>query len=385
MLMNRLWNVLLNFVSSAKLALVLVALVILFAFAGVILPQEDRVNVNDLEFWQQQHEAITELAMPIGLFHVFTSWPFMILVIVLAINTLTCTVIRFKKQGGIKAFSGPEAIQSLGFFLLHISIIILLAACFISSACKLDGYMLLSEGQYFLEDHDGYRRLVEGPLRPEKHKQFRLRLDDIDIQYERGKYQTEIVAKFDIMEDGEKVGEKTAMVNHPLKLQGVSITIDETGFSPDIIITEEERRVAILRSFVALKTFKEDGNRRYRDFLPLPFLKNKVVLEFLPDYEMKDGKPIKVSEKAENPMIIAQVWDPNDNIIEEKYMELGGKVVLGDYNYQFVNHRQWASFKVVDDPGYPLVCFSLWLGLTALIMRYLREIKSCFTVSKSVE
>jgi hypothetical protein len=382
--MNRLWKALLDFISSAKLALVLVALIILFAFAGVILPQQDRVNANDLAIWQQQHKSITDIALPIGLFHVFTSWPFMILVIVLAINTLSCTIIRFKKQGGIKAFSGPEAIPSLGFFLLHISIIILLAACFVSSAGKLDGYIILSEGQYFLEDHDGYRRLVEGPLRPEKHKQFRLRLSDIDIKYEKNKYQTEIVAKFDIMEDGEKIDEKTAMVNHPLKLQGVSITIDETGFSPDIIITEEKRRVAILRSFVALKTFKENGNRRYRDFLPLPFLKNKVVLEFLPDYEMKDGKPIKISEKADKPMIIAQTWDPNDNIIEEKYMELGGKVILGDYNYQFIGHRQWASFKVVDDPGYPLVCFSLWLGLIALIMRYLQEIKSLLSGSNDI-
>lgn len=382
--MNRLWNVLLNFISSAKLALVLVALIILFAFVGVILPQQDRINTSDMDIWQQQHEAITEIAKPLGLFHVFTSWPFMILVIALAINTLTCTVIRFKEQGGIKAFSGPDAIQSIGFFLLHISIITLLAACFVSSAGKLDGYMLLSEGQYFLEDHDGYRRLVEGPLRPEKHKQFRLRLSDVDIKYENN-YQTEIIAKFDLMEDGKKVDENTAMVNHPLKIQGVSITIDETGFSPDIIITEEKRRVAILRSYIALKTFKENGNRRYLDYLPLPFLKDKVVMELLPDYEIKDGKPIKISEQPDKPMIIAQTWDPNDNIIEEKYMELGGKVILGDYNYQFISLRQWASFKVVDDPGYPFVCFSLWLGLIALIMRYLKEIKSLLKRSNDVE
>ncbi len=383
--MNKLLNALLNFVSSAKLALVLVALIILFAFFGVILPQQDRVNPNDLATWQQQHKTVTNLALPLGLFHVFTSWAFMVLIIVLAINTLTCTVIRFKKQGGIQTFSGPDAIQNLGFFLLHISIIILLAACFVSSAGKLDGYIILSEGQYFLEDHDGYMRLLEGPLRPEKHKQFRLRLNDIDIKYENNKYQTEIIAKFDIMEDGKKISEKTAMVNQPLKIKGVSITIDETGFAPELIITEEERRVALLRSFVALKTFKENGSRRYRDYLPLPFLKNKVVLEFLPDYEMKDGKPIKISEKPEKPMIIAQTWDTNDNLIEQKYMELGGKVILDDHNYQFVGHRQWASFKVVDDPGYPLVCFSLWLGLIALIMRYTQEIKSCFKGPKDLE
>ena len=80
-----------------------------------------------------------------------------------------------------------------------------------------------------------------------------------------------------------------------------------------------------------------------------------------------------------------QIWDANDNVLEQKYLELGEKITLGNYNYKFKSLRQWASFKVVDDPGYPLVCFSLWLGLIALIMRYTKEIKSCFKESNDIE
>jgi hypothetical protein len=114
----------LRFLSSSKLALVLVLVVILFSIAGAVMPQEGIMEAKDIVAWQQEHPVLTRALEPAGFFHVFHSWPFLITIVVLGINTLTCTVLHFVKDGGLSALKGPRGIEKSGFFLLHISLIL---------------------------------------------------------------------------------------------------------------------------------------------------------------------------------------------------------------------------------------------------------------------
>ncbi len=330
-LVSKTLSALLKIVSSGKLALVVVLVLMVFAFAGAVLPQEDRVNPDDIAHWQNNHAAITAIAKPIGLFHIFTSWPFMITIMVLGINTLTCTVIRFARDGGLSSLKGPDGMEKTGFLLLHISLVTLMAGGFISTAFKMNGYIILTEGQTFIENHESYVRIVEGPLRKKDHKNFALKMNEVKTIYKNGIHLTDVTSILDVFEKHNKITQATIKINRPFTYKSLAFTHKDMGFSPKIEISEKKSGRVLLNSFVMLSTFIRNDTTEYRDFLPLSFLKNRTIVTVYPDHEMKDGQPVKISEEPTNPLIRIEVEGDDGNIIsKEYYIPLGEKAAIGE-------------------------------------------------------
>jgi hypothetical protein len=374
-LVSKWLSALLKIISSGKLALVIVFILMLFAFAGAALPQQGRVNPEDILQWQLANKGLTALLKPLGLFGVFTSWPFMITLLLLGVNTFTCTILRFIKDGGFACLKGPKAMEKGGFLLLHISLIILLAGGFISTAKKLNGFIILTEGQTFIENHESYIRLAEGPLRKKVHKNFALKMNEIKTKYEKGLHLIDVTSSLDVFEQNSEVAQADIKINHPFTYRSVSFTHKDIGFSPRIQIKEKESGKVLFYSFVMLKSFDTENGKEYRDFLPLSFLQNRTIITVYPDYAMKAGDAVKTSEEPNNPLIRIQVEDDVGKIISKEYLTLGRETSIGEYVFEFTDLRRWASFKVVDDPGYFTVCISFWIGLAALLLRYIPEFK----------
>jgi hypothetical protein len=373
----------LRFLSSSKLALVLVLVVILFSLVGAVLPQDGMMESKDIAAWQQEHLALTRALEPVGFFHVFQSWPFLITIVLLGVNTLTCTVVHFVKDGGLSALKGPRGIEKTGFLLLHLSLILLFTGGFWSAATKLDGYIVLTEGQRFTERHDSYIRLVEGPLRREHHKEFVVALKRVDTKYEKQRYQTDVTSNIEIISEGKRSTSGVVKFNKPFTYKGISFTQDQTGFSPRIVIRETESGKVRLDSFVALKTFRKAEEREYRDFLPLPFLKNRVIITLYPSYTMENGTAIKTGEELAKPLLLVEEEDESGQVIPRNHLPFKGQVVLGQYSFGFTDIRQWSSFRVIEDSGYFLVFFSLWLGTAALLLRYVPDFLRWFGTKPS--
>jgi hypothetical protein len=365
--------------SSSKLALVLVLVVIMFSLAGAVLPQQGAMDPVDIAAWQQAHPHISYVLRPAGLFHVFHSWPFLMTIVILGVNTLTCTALHFVRDGGLSILKGPGALQKLGFLSLHFSICLLLAAGAWSAAAKLDGYIVLTEGQAFTERHDQYLRLVEGPLHRENHRQFVAVLKDVRTRYEDNRYPTHIAASLEIISDNRKVAQGTIEINKPFTYDGVSFTQDETGFSPRLIIHDRKSGKLLLDSFVALKTFRAEQGRQYRDFLPLPFFTNRVIVTLYPSYSHEDGKLVITAQEPDNPLLLIEQEDESGRVVSRTELPAGEKAAVADHTFVFADLRRWASFRVVEDPGYLPVCVSLWLGLGSLLLRYIPDLQRLFS------
>ena len=376
-------SALLKLISSGKLALVIVFILMLFSFAGTTLPQKDRVNPDDAAKWQQDHAALTAIAKPIGLFHVFTSWPFMITLVILGVNTLTCTILRFIKDGGFACLKGPNGMEKAGFLLLHISLIILMAGGFISTAKKMNGYIVLTEGQTFIENHESYLRIAEGPLRKKAHKNFAIKLNKVSTEYQKGFYQTDVASTVEVFEQGKKIKEATVKVNHPFIYKSLAFTHQDIGFSPRIEIKDKKTGRILFYSFVVLKTYDSDKGKEYRDFLPLSFLENRTIVTVYPDHMKKNGKAVKLSDEPNNPLVRIEVENKEGDIISEDYLTHGEEVSIGDNIFKFSDLRRWISFQVIEDPGYLTVCISLWMGLAALLLRYVPDLKK-WSVSSEI-
>jgi len=375
---------LLEKLSSSKLALVMVLLLILFSIVGAVLPQQGRMEFKDIALWQMAHPMVTTLMRPLGFFRVFHSWPFIIAILVLGVNTLTCTLLRFVKEGGFKSLRGPGSVRRMGFFSLHLSLILLFAGGFLTSTTRMNARIVLTEGQSFEDRHDNYLQLVEGPLRPERHTGTVIRLKKAQIKHEKKRYTVDVTSTLEFLSKRNNALEAVVKVNYPLTYGGLAFTQDKTGFSPRLVIRDIKNKRLLFNSFIALQTYDTPAGKVYRDFLPLPFLKQTYTVTLFPSFSIDNGKVKKTGEDPENPLLRIEMIDPIRQKSAQVNLPLGGRIIMEEYIFFFTELRRWSAFMVVQDPGYLPVCVALWLGLGALILRYVPDLKRWF-VEKSAK
>ncbi len=372
-------TILLNGLSSSKLALVLVLLLILLSIVGAVLPQEGTTDLSAFDLWQAAHPILTGALKPLGLFHVFRSWPFLATIFLLGINTLTCTVLHLLRERGFSVLKGPRAIERVGFLLVHLSLIALLSGGLWSAAARLNGFIILTEGQRgLLARHDGSFRLLGGRFRPERDGEFLVFLKKVQIEYERKRYPIAATSNLEILSRGMEGVEGEVKFNEPITYNGLTFTQRETGFSPRLVIRDAGSGRLLLDSFVALKTFGKGAEREYRDFVPLPFFKKRVIITLYPSFSRDNDTVRKAGDEPDNPLLLIEMEDGSGRVVSHGQLPAGGRLALGEYSFLFAGLRRWAAFQVVQDPGYPIVMVSLWLGMGALVLRYLPDLGRWF-------
>ena len=340
----RLLKTFLKLISSSKLALVLVLLVIIFSLAGAILPQQGGMADADITAWQKFHPVVTSIFKPAGAFNVFRSWPFLIIIFLLVINTLTCTIFQFKAEGRFYGQNDISPITKFGFLLLHLSIIAILFCGFYTAAAGLDGRIVLTEGQSFTEEHDSYQRLSEGPLRPKRHQGFLAKLKKVRTKYEK-QYLVDIAVEIEIYSGRKEISSETIRVNQPFTYNGISFTYDDDGFSPHLLIQDKKTDKILINSFIALKTFRQGSEIEYRDFLPLLFFEQLTVVTVYPSFSRSNGKLKIAGQQPDNPIIMVETIDGFGQTLSHIEVPLGEKATLGEYDFTFKGLRRWASCK----------------------------------------
>jgi len=366
---------LITIISSGKLALILVGLLILFSICGAMFPQEGLWTRANIENWQIAHPLATKIFKPLGLFHVFHSIPFLICIIILGINTMTCTFLYIRNEGGISWLRGPKALKKTGFLVLHLSLLLLFTGGFWSSSTRMDGYIVLTEGQTFIEAHKNYLKLLEGPLRREKHQGFSVSLKKVKIKYQKNIYPQEIISELKFQRKNSQIEEGAVRVNKPYEFQGLHFTQDKTGFSPRLIIRKISNGQLMVDSYIALQTFSGQNGKEYRDYLPLPFFDSRVMLSLYPKSFKQGNEFIKTGEEPDNPTLLIETENEKEKKLEFRgAISLGEKIEIGDYSIEFTDLRYWSAFRVVEDHGYILIQIALWFGIAALLFRYIPDL-----------
>lgn len=360
--------------SSPTAALGLVALLILQCVVGVVVPQTGVMGAEEAARWQGVHPLLSAVARPLGGFDVFHSWPFLGTILLLACSTIWCSVRRVCARDGM----GLEKERKAGFLAVHFSIVAILAGAFVSAATGMEGFIILTEGETFIESHAHYARLVEGPLRKDRHTHAELRLRKVEVHYAAKQHPVSLTSELEVGGKGEKTWRGRVGVNHPLQYQGMTITQDETGFSPRLAIRRTGTDELLLDAYVALKTFRTPQGREYRDILPLTCLGNRIYLTFFPRSEIVGGTIRKTGDEVENPLLMIETGDDSGRITGTYRLAPGQDTVVGDYTLRLADLRRWSAFKVSRDPGYPLMCAAFVLGIAALVWRYFRDLKQWF-------
>lgn len=304
-----------------KLTVVLLLSIAVTSIIGTVIPQ----NENPAAYFREYGEVFYQLFNMLGIFDMYHSWWFQLLILCLTINIVVCSIerlsatwkivfvnnppfsiSRFRKLSQKESFNNPHQLEDLrntyvpyiarrfkytrveetergfcifaekgrwtrlGVYAVHFSVVILLLGGLIGSVFGFAGYVNIPEG----EKVDSVR--LRNVDRIEKLG-FEIRCEDFDVSFYPSGAPKEYRSSLTILEEGKPVYKKDIVVNDPLRYKGINIFQSSYGQMPSD--SARKRKV--------------QGNHPQDEIL-LNFMSKKTGTAYQVKTEV--GKPIDIPE-----------------------------------------------------------------------------------------
>ncbi|MBF0102760.1 MAG: cytochrome c biogenesis protein ResB [Desulfobacterales bacterium] len=272
-----------NFFSSIKLSIILLVLLVLTSIIGTLIPQ---FPMSSPHFSGQAGTWIYRIFSKIGMFNIYHSLWFQLLMVLLAINILVCSINRFSStwkvlqstknripvhrfnsskhtitltstkpsevlRENIKAYFSKHIslvmtsqdsdawmiygeklkFSRFGVYAVHASIIFMLLGGLFGSIFGFEGYMSIPEGK----SSDTLRLKVSNDV---KRLDFEIQCNQFHVEFYESGTPKEFRSSLSIIENGKAVLQKDILVNHPLHYKGMSIFQSSYGIDSvkDIVV-----------------------------------------------------------------------------------------------------------------------------------------------------
>jgi len=338
------FNKIVNFLASTKLALVLLTVIFLSSVVGVLLPRA------------------------IGKEAVFASLWFNFLLVLLIVNIVFCITKR----------TSVLRLSQTGTTIFHVGLVLLFVGVVYDQLFYFEGAIRLTEGETLnCGERASWDRIKMGSFfRISKLNELGpLYFHKLHVAYrEEGKYRGEAV-ELAVGEDVQQGRRRIIYTPHPLKYNGFEFYRDKNdGFSPLFVLRDMKGKV-LYGAYAPLQSIpQKDGTYLYRSgrasapgsfgFPQDPELPRVFNLQttYYPD-KMKHmtGK------------VSFQIWKalPDGNSSEELYngkAAFGERVRAGDYTLSMDEVRYWTNINVTYRPGLGLIFGSFWIAFGGLIL-----------------
>lgn len=407
-----------GFLVSRKLIIILLITFILLSILGTIIPQESLYPRDDFQKWQTEHPLLSKLTISLGLTHLYSSLGYITIVGVIFLSVFICTYKRalrafkdrrrkvsevgdFKKNENFTSFNCQFSIDEslktvcaalsnkgyrvshtrqekgfqvegekgrcgvLGSLIFHLSFLILLVGAIASTWMRFEGKFILTEGQPFKGHLDEYISVKKAFL-PTKPLNFRLVLQKFKPIYDTPpRYVSEVLIEDD---SGGKTYE-TVRDFHALSYRGYTLYQKDHGFSPSFVLKDQRGKV-IFNSFVAFKSHKEAEEVRYEDYFKIPGTSLEIEGRLYPDMVDNDGQLKTKSILPNNPVIAVKVKESGKEVFKST-IALHRNVQIGEHVFSFDDLRYWSGFRVVKDPGIPIIYLGFITSIFGLLVRIL--------------
>ena len=271
-LLDAIWKLL----ASIRLTFVLLLTLAATSVIGTLIPQ----NSEPAAYLAAFGETLYRFFSVLGLFDMYHSWWFQILIALLAANIIVCSADRISLQRNVLFVRRPrfqsarfqnlpdrvefederptEALRGLyeaylsrkaravqaeaadegfslygetgrwtrfGVYTVHLSVVLLLIGGLIGSIFGFDGFATIPEGetvQQITLRNSGERRRLP----------FAIRCDDFEVSFYETGAPKEFRSSLTLLENGRPVAQKDIIVNDPLRYQGISIFQSSYGTLP---------------------------------------------------------------------------------------------------------------------------------------------------------
>jgi cytochrome c biogenesis protein len=396
------WGRLWRFFSSLKLAVILLIAITVVSLLGTLFPQLTPEVVHDhqasaswLAMARDKYGTLARVYETLGLFDVYRSPGFALLIIALILNTLVCTIRRFKATW--QAIRARPKVVMPDMFYERVACRASLALAQEAEAADAARwalarrrYRVLVEEQagatYLYADRNRWARVgtlithlgvvlivlgfvwsqgwgwrepavALGPgelYQVGRGNDFQVRNDGFEVERYPGGLPKDYRARLTVLQGNSQVISKTVRVNDPLSYQGVGFYLSSYG------------PAARVRAYDAL------GNPLSLQVIGGKASKGEVVLNFAGEGEgLGVGVPsldlaLHVVFYYEGPSLFVQATR-SDQAVFADFVYDGETVELGEAKFGFTLDR-YVVVQVVSDPGFKLVIAAAFLVVVGLIL-----------------
>jgi len=265
-----------NFFASISLTIALLLSLALTSIIGTLIPQ----NADPAEYFKAFGDFYYRFFHALGLFDMYHSWWFQLLLLLLTLNVVICSIDRlsagrkilfvrrpkfaFERFSGLKSYRDftsdhpPEDLEKrilavarrrfahtqletvgdgfrifgergrwtrFGVYTVHFSVVLLLVGGLIGSLLGFEGFVNIAEGDtvHRIRLRNSPQSLTLG---------FAVRCDDFDVSFYESGAPREFRSSLTILEDGKPVLQKDIIVNDPLRYKGINFFQSSYGPLP---------------------------------------------------------------------------------------------------------------------------------------------------------
>lgn len=404
-ILGKIWD----FFTSLRLTIFLLIILALTSIIGTVIPQNAPLD-QYLKIYEHSTYHIFEALGFLDLYH---AWWFLLLLVLLSVNLIACSSRRFPptwrrlRQNKValdedllkglpfkenftkniasdtlketyittlsKYFTKPTVTHtedahhlfsekgkysSLGVYIVHLSILIILLGGILGIFFGYEGYMELVEGEtkgeIFLRKSNIISKLG-----------FSVRCDNFEVSfYDDSKQPKDYKSTLTIIDQGKEVLSKTIEVNSPLKYQGIYFYQASYG------TTLQDGVIGLL-----VTSKKEGGQSKEYQLKVGESVEIKgegakiTALRFVPDFMIDQGRVVSKSKNLVNPAVEVLV-SKNDATkystwIFQNFPNFHASKA-GDFDFKFLNYegKQYTGLQVAKDPGVWVV----WIGCILLVL-----------------
>ena len=394
-----------RFFSSVKLTIALLVILAAVSVIGTLIPQRE----GAIDFAMGMNPRLFQVFMSLNLFDIYHSLLFRIILGFLVMNLVVCSIDRFpvtwklfsyipspdksrifqdipteqtcilsgnskhildrieeflhKRYGKVFSKKGDKyssffvqtgRFSRFGVYIVHFSILLILAGGLVGSLFGFEGYVNIVEGDKTDKIH------VSGS-RQQKNLGFEIRCDRFTVSYYKSGMPKEYKSELTFIVNGKDVKRGTLLVNHPLHFRGITFYQASYGTIPG--------KKIILRAVINGKSFSFPVS--LQKSVPLPGNGGELLLEDIRDNLVGIGPAALISilprhgEKIsiwifKNPAL-AKSRLPEPMLKSPKF----NPSAFRPYTFflEGVDTVYYTGLQVSKDPGVPIV----WAGCVILV------------------
>src|SRR4030081_244669 len=218
-----------------RTAIILLAILALLATIGTLLPQIPQ-NPRGVMGYVLRHPASAPWFARLGLFDIFSSWPFIITAVLMYTSIGASVFIRVPAawQRAMEPAQRNRGLWAeIASIVFHASFFILLVGVIYGKAAGFVGNTAVVEGDSFVEARANYDNLSEGKLATD-HSGFQVKVDHFSATYWPSGAPKDFPPQGRISAGGRLVATKSIQVNHYVEYRGVKICQAGCGWAPTL-------------------------------------------------------------------------------------------------------------------------------------------------------
>jgi cytochrome c biogenesis protein len=328
-------NLFINFFSSLKLTIPLLIILAGLSIIGTVITQ----NASEAEYLQRYSKETYYLMKGLGLFDMYHSLWFKVLLALLASNLLFCSL---KRLPGVwrQVRKNKSGYARLGTYLTHLSVLLILAGGFIGSEWGFKGYVQIREGE-------AVDIFLDNPQQEMKPMGFQVRCDAFRVDLYPDGSPKEYISTLTFFEGEQVVLDHVPLrVNHPISYKGLNFYQADYGISVSPIVE--------VRGKGAPHTMQLNQGE------PQPIPGTEVYLGFMQYRGAVHG----------HGDAILLVLFPPDSEPEGFWLFKGDPNMEGlqirdfTFNFKGLDQRYYTAIQVAHNPGVSVV----WVGCSLLVI-----------------